>query len=935
MAFNNWDKLSKAQRDYPKPKFAVAVVDKALKKNLKNPFLCAWRADLSLRLNQDPELVLSGLQQTCQLPGLTDTRLLSYLYKLCAETSRRPSGAFNISSIGTEFLKPWQNAAKALGRKHDRLELWDALFNAAMREDCWEDVRFAVVNYNKEGSPSKKLAHYTHILTVQLAAEQKHKQLNKDAQMALIQFAIARKLMTQAYEASPDDPIVVKDIRDLRFMAEIFRRQDRCAELFSLWDDPPSSLKKLMRTHRDDLISLKTRLLRQQNDWLLLENHCYDSIEEVISQLNLVQDSKSLWELCAWRWDLWNGLLQATRAIRHGQQGRDKISDVMDRCFGAGFHAKDRPLRLTYMHLRCFVNTPMLSDCKEYWEHHFELSSCFADLRQFVQRLPLEDQKDFSRFITNRTKEIHARLGKDEVAFGHWQQAEQNVLKFDYLLTVSLPKSPIYDALENFITKAIRFCVVCPRSPDGGFLAIYALLNLHHRIVRYEDRKVPFEATANTRVLLQATMLARHLVARDENKQNRALALLATRLHLNLGLGKIAYQLYSHTKCKEMLLDTLSPYVLSRISLTHPFKIGGYQGFSADDELAKVIGTIERMEQKTDSYLFTDMQSFVWDQAVDALHLKRKLNSSLTKHICITERRRIARLRGESTENLPSLNYKAHNEISDNVDRSVFPNFESTASIGPLPLVMPNGIPDKLWLAEAHWEWETVSRVLNREGTFTDPEPWKTKNQVYAVGPEWANRTSAEVHLKSLWNYIRKFTWELLHNGDSKRLYEDDGKELMDDVRLIRKAMEKLRMPGSTGLNPEDEPTMFHENMLISCYTKLEALRVLNKLVDHLREKVFNAKSTHAMKSKMPKNWVNDLASETQICYEAIRDVAQSYIHLIRTRGVAAIKAQIRWGKTGNLLEAVLKDDDVDYYASEYVESALEAWNGVMKVKLK
>lgn len=39
MAFNNWDKLSKAQRDYPKPKFAVGVVEKALKKNPKNPFL--------------------------------------------------------------------------------------------------------------------------------------------------------------------------------------------------------------------------------------------------------------------------------------------------------------------------------------------------------------------------------------------------------------------------------------------------------------------------------------------------------------------------------------------------------------------------------------------------------------------------------------------------------------------------------------------------------------------------------------------------------------------------------------------------------------------------------------------------------------------------------------------------------------------------------
>jgi hypothetical protein len=39
MAFNNWDKLEKAQRDYPKAKFAVGVVDKALKKQANNPYL--------------------------------------------------------------------------------------------------------------------------------------------------------------------------------------------------------------------------------------------------------------------------------------------------------------------------------------------------------------------------------------------------------------------------------------------------------------------------------------------------------------------------------------------------------------------------------------------------------------------------------------------------------------------------------------------------------------------------------------------------------------------------------------------------------------------------------------------------------------------------------------------------------------------------------
>ena len=39
MSFNTWDKLSKAQRDYPKPKFATDVVNKALKKQPNNPYL--------------------------------------------------------------------------------------------------------------------------------------------------------------------------------------------------------------------------------------------------------------------------------------------------------------------------------------------------------------------------------------------------------------------------------------------------------------------------------------------------------------------------------------------------------------------------------------------------------------------------------------------------------------------------------------------------------------------------------------------------------------------------------------------------------------------------------------------------------------------------------------------------------------------------------
>lgn len=186
-------------------------------------------------------------------------------------------------------------------------------------------------------------------------------------------------------------------------------------------------------------------------------------------------------------------------------------------------------------------------------------------------------------------------------------------------------------------------------------MAIYTLLRLHHGAMRNDESVHPFGNTPNSRLLLQATMLARHLVACDKDKQDRPRALLAARLHLNLGLGKSAFQMYSYTKCKEMLVHTLSPYVLSRISLTHPFGAQGYRGFSAEEELGKAIGTMERMESKTEETIYPDLSALPWDQAIGLLSLRQKLKSSLTKHICNVERRRIARLKGEPVDQLPTL----------------------------------------------------------------------------------------------------------------------------------------------------------------------------------------------------------------------------------------------------------------------------------------
>jgi N-terminal acetyltransferase B complex non-catalytic subunit len=159
MACNNWDKLAKAQRDYPNPKFANSFVDKSIKKTPKNPFLLvrksgkaavvlrliieqAWKADLSLQLNQEPKTVVSQLQQAWKQPGLIDSRLLSYIYRLLAEATRRQQdNGLSFSSVGNENKKVWQDAAKALTRKDERKELWSELGRVSLGEECWEDFR--------------------------------------------------------------------------------------------------------------------------------------------------------------------------------------------------------------------------------------------------------------------------------------------------------------------------------------------------------------------------------------------------------------------------------------------------------------------------------------------------------------------------------------------------------------------------------------------------------------------------------------------------------------------------------------------------------------------------------------------------------------------------------------------------------------------------
>lgn len=248
-------------------------------------------------------------------------------------------------------------------------------------------------------------------------------------------------------------------------------------------------------------------------------------------------------------------------------------------------------------------------------------------------------------------------------------------------------------------------------------------------------------------------------------------------------------------------------------------------------------------------------------------------------------------------------------------------------------LVMPAGVPSEPWIVTHSVDLERVSNMIYREDGYTDNQRWYEK---LLKDPELHHRAgyvSAEFIIQDLWGNLRRLVMKA--RVGVKTSVESDLAEFPASVVSMRKAMQSLRLPETTTMEPEDEPTMFSENMLLACYTTLEVLRATNKLLDILRETVVNAKSSHDMKSQIPNGWVDQVAKETQLCFKAVQDVAQSYISVLKKRGLTAIKAQVRWGVTGDILRQLLSDDDVEYYANEYLESAIESWSGVLKVMLK
>ncbi len=107
-----------------------------------------------------------------------------------------------------------------------------------------------------------------------------------------------------------------------------------------------------------------------------------------------------------------------------------KFLVLWNNVFGTNTEIKDRPVRLIYLHVRKYMGTLTVSDCKGYWEHHSALSSCFTDLRPLLETLPTGHLKEFCLFIQDHAKAAGSRVDTKKVCVNQsyrFKHAEDNL----------------------------------------------------------------------------------------------------------------------------------------------------------------------------------------------------------------------------------------------------------------------------------------------------------------------------------------------------------------------------------------------------------------------------------------------------------------------------------------------------------------------------
>jgi N-terminal acetyltransferase B complex non-catalytic subunit len=494
--------------------------------------------------------------------------------------------------------------------------------------------------------------------------------------------------------------------------------------------------------------------------------------------------------------------------------------------------------------------------------------------------------------------------------------AEINALKFRYRINIGITQ-PKAEVIKTFAVECIRLIETSAKSKlrlsDACYLAVSALIRL-------------YELENDMTYLFQAAYL---LEAGPVSEDAHPGKVLLVYLETELGLHSLAMKQYVSLRVREIQQETMAHSLLTRVSINHPFAL--------DQRGETSVDPYEMVDKALDMFFATDkklansqtllMKQGQCDLVFELQDLRDTLERSLTRRMLILEQCRIARLTDNpfhprTPDIHPSvLEYWTRN-LKDSRDYAETFNFDGVGRESTPERRLHSGgkVPNSNWISLAIVSEDVWSLLSNRSTVCSKPSS-VTEEEATTMAEAGDNElTDTEKCLAKPWAQLLQATKSLL--GSNETTKPDTG--LLD--RLVT-SMQQLSIPDSldtqscSGLAPSSKT-------LQAYFLVLDLLRS-TALFCNVAAEVDRKKRAGNRLAPQAVQHIRDAASKH---FTAVQQLARE--QKAKVDGRDMVQA-LRKGEIGDAMcEAKGLGQGLRGFAAKAEASALDAWDGVGKVRL-
>jgi N-terminal acetyltransferase B complex non-catalytic subunit len=419
-------------------------------------------------------------------------------------------------------------------------------------------------------------------------------------------------------------------------------------------------------------------------------------------------------------WRVWEGFVKAAGEL-YNQENKDQGNKALEVILQHRETAKTGTSRNADLALVKFASlfhdhhegpegTPtLLEACKEYFTRTGTKSCCFEDLQNYLEMLEMSEKKEFLGFVEKHIEDMDADdevlernlqiLSYQSLTDGFYQKskisktaAQINHHKFIYLLTISpltitatstSSEEEVIPKLNDFITSSLKIYVGAlplgsalldtdnQYGDDAALLSIMGLVRLHllHSSITSSSTSITAQAP-----LYQALIILEAVVSKS--KHNYQALLLLVRLYLLLGAASLAVEVYPRLNIKQIQNDTLSHFLLTRISTILP----------AEKKVEAILNDAGRIYEssssQTPNMLVLAFERGGYAQMMGFIEFSERVAGSVCRSMWEIERRRLDRLGPQQTNKIDDLEtldtvLKDDAVVWDNRDFGVLVNCET------------------------------------------------------------------------------------------------------------------------------------------------------------------------------------------------------------------------------------------------------------------